>query len=70
MFDEHDVLAVNDEGDTLLHAVAGREDDDVSVPDGLWLFRELMASEVDPRRENKKGAALWMLRLLVERRRF
>jgi hypothetical protein len=23
MFDEHDVLAVNDEGDTLLHAVAG-----------------------------------------------
>lgn len=57
MFDEHDVFAVNDDGDTLLHAVAGREEDDESVPDGLWMFKELMARGVDPRRENKKGAS-------------
>jgi len=57
MFDEHDVFAVNEEGDTLLHAVAGREDGVETIPDGVWLFRELMARGVDPRQENKKGVS-------------
>ncbi|KAF8846652.1 ankyrin [Acephala macrosclerotiorum] len=55
MFDEHDVLAVNHEGDTLLHAVAGRQEEDGTEPDGVWLFKELMARGVDPRGRNKKG---------------
>ena len=54
IFDSHDVLAVNDEGDTLLHAVASREEDSQSEPTGVWIFKELMVRGVDPRQENKK----------------
>jgi ankyrin repeat protein len=57
MFDEHDVFAVNDEGDTLLHAVATREEDSDSEATGVWLFKELMARGVDPRQENKKRSS-------------
>lgn len=56
-FDEHNVFAVNDNGDTLLHAVAGRKEDVESVPDGVWLFQELMGRGIDPRQENKKGVS-------------
>ncbi|KAJ5833535.1 hypothetical protein N7474_001846 [Penicillium riverlandense] len=55
MFGYHDVFAVNNDGDTLLHAVAGREDDETSEPDGRWLFQELLARGLDPRKENNKG---------------
>ncbi|KAJ5619208.1 hypothetical protein N7510_003192 [Penicillium lagena] len=55
MFGYHDVFVVNNEGDTLLHAVAGRADDETSESDGLWLFEELLARGLDPRKENKKG---------------
>ncbi|TVY45194.1 Serine/threonine-protein phosphatase 6 regulatory ankyrin repeat subunit C [Lachnellula occidentalis] len=60
MFDGHDVFAVNYDGDTLLHAVAGREDDEEGQTesteiDGVFLFKELVARGVDPRKENKKG---------------
>ncbi|KAH9210814.1 putative ankyrin repeat domain protein [Leptodontidium sp. 2 PMI_412] len=57
MFESHDVLAVNDEGDTLLHAVASRQEGDQSEGDGVWLFKELMVWGVDPKKENKKGAS-------------
>lgn len=57
MFENHHILAVNDEGDTLLHAVAGRNEGYESESDGLWLFKELMARGLDPRRENKKGVS-------------
>lgn len=60
MFEQHDVFAVNDEGDTLLHVVAARKDDQGSdeqgsVEDSVMLFRELMERGLDPRRENKRG---------------
>lgn len=59
MFDENDVFAINDDGDTLLHAVAARENDGDNDKEGLlhtvWMFSELVARGVDPRRENKKG---------------
>ena len=57
MFEQHDVFAVNDEGDTLLHVVAGRKDDDEEGPgdgDSMTLFRELMERGLDPRKENKQ----------------
>ncbi|CZR58624.1 uncharacterized protein PAC_08516 [Phialocephala subalpina] len=57
MFDDHDVLAVNYEGDTLLHAVAAREEDVETVSDRVWLFKELMARGIEPRRRNKKGTS-------------
>ncbi|KAE8329387.1 ankyrin repeat-containing domain protein [Aspergillus sergii] len=57
MFQAHDIFAVNDNGDTLLHAIAGREDtrESESEPDGVWLFEELMARGLDARKENKQG---------------
>ncbi|KNG81063.1 putative ankyrin repeat domain protein [Aspergillus nomiae NRRL 13137] len=57
MFQVHDIFAVNDNGDTLLHAIAGREDtrESESEPDGVWLFEELMARDLDARKENKQG---------------
>jgi ankyrin repeat protein len=64
MFEQHDVFAVNDEGDTLLHVAAGRKGDDKgyryyrerpSDRVSVTLFRELMERGLDPRRENKRG---------------
>ncbi|KAE8420071.1 ankyrin repeat-containing domain protein [Aspergillus pseudocaelatus] len=57
MCEAHDIFAVNDNGDTLLHAIAGREDtrESESEPDGVWLFEELMARGLDARKENKQG---------------
>jgi hypothetical protein len=57
MFDNHDVFAVNYEGDTLLHAVAARVEEEDSGPDGLWLFKELMKRGLDARKQNKKGVS-------------
>jgi hypothetical protein len=61
MFEQHDVFAVNDEGNTLLHVVAGRKDDvaynyEEGPRDGdsVTLFRELMERGLDPRREYKR----------------
>ncbi|KAL4922034.1 ankyrin repeat-containing domain protein [Aspergillus aurantiobrunneus] len=55
MFDTHDVFAVNDDGDTLLHAIASREEEERSEEDAVLLFRELLARGLDVRRENNKG---------------
>ena len=41
----------------MLHAVAGREERRESVPDGVWLFKELMSMGLDARTENKKGVS-------------
>ncbi|RMZ41376.1 hypothetical protein AFCA_004741 [Aspergillus flavus] len=57
MFQAHDIFVVNDNGDTLLHAIAAREDtpESESEPDGVWLFEELMARGLDAKKENKQG---------------
>jgi ankyrin repeat protein len=70
MLENHDVFAVNGEGDTLLHIVAAREEGYESVPDGVWLFKELMAMGLDPRKENKKGVSALNVAARVARRRF
>ena len=61
MFEQHDAFAVNDEGDTLLGAVAERKDDDEyddeggsSDEDPVTLFRKLMKRGLNSRRENKQ----------------
>ena len=57
MCEAHDIFTVNNNGDTLLHAIAGREDtpETGSEPHGVWLFEELMARGLDARKENKQG---------------
>ncbi|KAL3469344.1 ankyrin repeat-containing domain protein [Aspergillus californicus] len=60
MLDAHDIFAVNNNGDTLLHAVAGRggeefENYEENAKNAVWLFQELVARGVDARRENKQG---------------
>jgi ankyrin repeat protein len=57
MFAEHDIFAVNDEGETLLHVVAGREEDFRFQEDGLVLFKCLVEMGLDPGRENGRGAS-------------
>lgn len=52
MFAEHDIHAVNNEGDTLLHDVARREDSYESPDDGLELFKLLVELGLDPTKEN------------------
>lgn len=54
MFEEHDIFAVNDEGETLLHIIASRQEGYGAEDDGVWLFKELLARGLDPRKENKK----------------
>ncbi|OCK74009.1 ankyrin [Lepidopterella palustris CBS 459.81] len=53
----HDVLAVNDDGDNLLHVVAQREETLSGKQDGVVLFRLLMDLGVDPKKENKQGVS-------------
>lgn len=63
MFDLHDVHAVNFNGDTLLHAVAAREESFEPISEeevwssigGICLFRELVKRGVDRSAENKQG---------------
>ncbi|RAK79438.1 ankyrin repeat domain-containing protein [Aspergillus fijiensis CBS 313.89] len=57
MFAEHEVHAVNGNGDTLLHVVARRKDDPIDVPydDEGNLFALLVELGLDPTRENKDG---------------
>lgn len=55
MFDTHDVFAVNNDGDTLLHAIASREEAERSEEDAVLLFQELLERGLDARRENDKG---------------
>ena len=55
MFAQHDIFAVNDAGDTLLHVVAAREKGYQSPNDGLEVFKLLVELGLDPRRENKEG---------------
>jgi ankyrin repeat protein len=57
MFVEHDIHAVNDEGDTLLHVVARREEDCMSSGDTLDLFKLLVELGLDPMKENKRRAS-------------
>jgi hypothetical protein len=56
MFTEHDIHAVNNEGDTLLHVVARREDY-LCEGDTLELFKLLVELGLDPTRENKERAS-------------
>jgi ankyrin repeat protein len=56
MLQEHDVHVVNHDGDTLLHVVAGRDEDLYHQQDGLVLFNMLVEMGLDPKRENKSGA--------------
>lgn len=53
MFAEHDIHAVNNDGDTLLHIVARRENNYASPGDGLDIFKILVELGLDPRKENK-----------------
>ncbi|KAK5057680.1 hypothetical protein LTR84_011681 [Exophiala bonariae] len=59
MLHRHDVFAVNGNGDTLLHVIARRKDQQGSVYGGdsesVLLFKELMHRGLDPQRENKYG---------------
>jgi len=60
MLDRHDVFAVNEHGDTLLHVIARREAEDRPADNGgdsesVSLFRELMNRGLNPKRENKDG---------------
>ncbi|KAI9043325.1 uncharacterized protein KD926_003855 [Aspergillus affinis] len=63
MFDQHDVFAVNNAGDTLLHAVTRRShdgqydyyEDGGSEGDAVVLFKELLARGLNPRQENHAG---------------
>ncbi|KAE9363978.1 ankyrin [Stipitochalara longipes BDJ] len=56
MLEEHDVHAVNNAGDSLLHIVAGREAYKYYDEDGLLLFEMLVEMGLDPKRENGRGA--------------
>jgi ankyrin repeat protein len=56
MLDEHDVYVVNNDGDSLLHVVAGRTEEHGHEEDGLLLFQMLVQRGLDPKRENKIGA--------------
>ena len=56
MFDTHDVFAVNNDGDTLLHVIATREETERRWDeDTVRLFQDLLARGVDARQENNKG---------------
>lgn len=56
MFDTHDVFAVNNDGDTLLHVIATREETERRFnEDTIRLFQDLLARGVDARQENNKG---------------
>ncbi|OJJ03051.1 hypothetical protein ASPVEDRAFT_889539 [Aspergillus versicolor CBS 583.65] len=56
MFDTHDVFAVNNDGDTLLHVIATREETERRFDeDTVRLFQDLLARGVDARQENSKG---------------
>jgi hypothetical protein len=56
MFADHDIFAVNGEGETLLHAISGREETFQCQKDELELFKRLMEMGLDPSRENARGA--------------
>jgi ankyrin repeat protein len=56
MFAEHDIHVVNNDGDTLLHVVARREDDFDHQDDGVELFQILVELGLDPTRENNNQA--------------
>ncbi|KAI9037660.1 uncharacterized protein KD926_000146 [Aspergillus affinis] len=57
VFAEHDIFAVNDSGDTLLHAVASRGEDVEGLQDqDVMIFELLLELGLDPTAENKEGA--------------
>lgn len=56
MFDTHDVSAVTNDGDTLLHVIATREVmERREDQDTVRLFQDLLARGLDARQENNKG---------------
>ncbi|KAF9895127.1 hypothetical protein FE257_000029 [Aspergillus nanangensis] len=55
MLCEHDVFALNNNGDTLLHVVAARQGCKQSTKLVLRLFGILMKAGLDPKQANKKG---------------
>ncbi|KAK1142054.1 hypothetical protein N8T08_008260 [Aspergillus melleus] len=57
IFTAHDIHAVNNAGDTLLHAVASREEDWEDLQDhDVMIFKLLVDLGLDPGTENKDGA--------------
>jgi ankyrin repeat protein len=57
MFQEHDMHAVNNAGDTLLHVVARREKDEYGPNDTVELWKMLVELGLDPKKENKENAS-------------
>ena len=55
MFTDHDIFVANDAGDTLLHVVARRNDDDSFIQDAPAIFSTLAGLGLDPLAENKDG---------------
>lgn len=53
IFADHDILATNEEGNSLLHVVAERDIDECMPDDGVNLFKMLVDLGLDPRAENK-----------------
>ncbi|KAI9040280.1 ankyrin [Aspergillus affinis] len=57
IFAAHDIHAVNNAGDTLLHAIASREEDWGDLQDhDVMIFKLLVELGLDPTTENKDGA--------------
>ncbi|KAF4635278.1 hypothetical protein G7Y89_g2831 [Cudoniella acicularis] len=52
MFAEHDIFAINDAGENLLHSAATHESQMESPNDGLEVFKLLVELGLDPRQEN------------------
>lgn len=55
VFTDHDIFVANDAGDTLLHVVARRNDEDSYIRDSPEIFSTLVSLGLDPLTENKDG---------------
>ncbi|KAL4889078.1 ankyrin repeat-containing domain protein [Aspergillus ambiguus] len=55
MFRDHDIHVANNAGDTLLHIVARRNDEDSFIQDAPDIFSTLVRLGLDPWAENKAG---------------
>lgn len=55
MFSEHDIHKTNNDGDTLLHVIAGREESPCDSDEGEGLFKALVDLGLSPWKENSSG---------------
>ncbi|KAJ5675172.1 uncharacterized protein N7477_005106 [Penicillium maclennaniae] len=55
MFSEHDINKSNNDGDTLLHVIAGREESLCDADEGEELFQALVDLGLSPWKENSSG---------------